>query len=80
MKTINLSSHQLSVIELLRMARNDALLVKSQDGDTFIISTADEFDSEVELLRQNHSFLAMLDEFKKEENTISFEEVERNLR
>ena len=80
MKTINLSSHQLSVIELLRMARNDALLVKSQDGDTFIISTADEFDSEVELLRQNHSFLAMLDEFKKEENAISFEEVERNLR
>ena len=73
MKTINLSSHQPSVIELLRMARNDSLLVKTQDGDTFIISTVDEFDSEVELLRKNHSFFAMLDEFKKEENTISFE-------
>jgi hypothetical protein len=80
MKTINLSSHPPSVDELLGMARNDALLVKTQDGDCFVVSLADEFTTEVELLRQNHAFLTMLDNFKKEDETIPLEEVEKKLR
>ena len=62
------------------MARNDALLVKTQDGDSFIVSLADEFTTEVELLRQNHAFLTMLDNFKKEDETIPLEEIEKKLR
>jgi hypothetical protein len=62
------------------MARNDALLVKTQDGDSFVVSLADEFTTEVELLRQNHAFLTMLDNFKKEDETIPLEEVEKKLR
>jgi hypothetical protein len=80
MKTINLSSHPPSVNELLGMAGTDALLVKTQDGHTFVISSADEFEFEVELLRQNHTFLSMLDDFKKGEDTIPLEKVEKKLR
>ncbi len=80
MKTIILSSRPPSVDKLLGMARTDALLVKTQDGETFVISSTDEFESEVELLRQNHTFLSMLDEFKKGQDTISLEEAEKMLR
>jgi len=40
----------------------------------------DEFATEVELLRRNHTFLSMLDEFKKDNQTIPLEEVEKQLR
>jgi len=55
-------------------------LSKLKDGETFVISSTDEFESEVELLRQNHTFLSMLDEFKKGQDAIPLEEVEKMLR
>jgi hypothetical protein len=80
MKTVDLSSEPLSAAELLDMARTDPLLVKTARGDSFMVSPADEFATEVELLRRNHAFLAMLDEFKEDKTTIPLEEVENKLR
>jgi hypothetical protein len=76
---VDLSSVSLSVADLLSMARTETVLVKSTAGDSFVISLADDFDAEVQLLRQNHNFLTSLDELKKEE-TIPLDEVERLLR
>jgi hypothetical protein len=80
MKTITLSSNPFSIIELFEMARQDSLLVKTVNGERFFISSADEFDNEVKLLRRNNSFLTKLDQFKQETKTIPFEQVERELR
>ena len=80
MKTVNIASQPVSAAELLEMARSDSLLVKTDKGDSFVISQADEFATEVELLRRNHTFLSMLDEFKEENETISLEKVEKELR
>jgi hypothetical protein len=79
-KTVNIASQPVSAAELLEMARSDSLLVKTDKGDSFVISQADEFATEVELLRRNHTFLSMLDEFKEENETISLEKVEKELR
>jgi hypothetical protein len=79
MKTVDLTTQALSVTDRLNIARKEAVLVKAEDGDAFVISLADDFDAEVQLLRQNHAFLAMLDEFKKEE-TIPLAEAEKLLR
>jgi len=62
------------------MAQKDTVLVTTEDGDSFVISSADDFNTEVELLRQNHTFLTMLDDFKSEEEMISLNEVEKRLR
>ena len=62
------------------MARGDSLLVKTEKGDSFVISQADEFVTEVELLRRNHAFLSMLDKLKEENATIPLDEVEKELR
>jgi hypothetical protein len=80
MKTIHLTSDIPSVVELLEMARRESVLVETQEGDFFVISTVDSFDTEVELLRRNHRFLTMLDRFKQEEETIPLEQVEQKLR
>ena len=62
------------------MAKKESLLIKTKDGESFVISSTDEFDSEVELLRKNHKFLSMLDNFKSGDETIPIDEVEKNLR
>ncbi|MDR4496990.1 MAG: hypothetical protein MRK02_03550 [Candidatus Scalindua sp.] len=80
MKTIDISSGLPSIKELLDMAKKESLLIKTKDGESFVISSTDEFDSEVELLRKNHKFLSMLDNFKSCDETIPIDEVEKNLR
>ena len=70
MKTVNVSSSSFSINELLDMAKREPLLVKTKDGESFVISPTDEFDSEVELLRRNHKFLSMLDNFKRSDESI----------
>ena len=80
MKTIDISTKKSSIFELLNMAKEESVLVKTKDGDTFVISSIDEFNSEVELLRKNHKFLSMLDSFKEENESFSIDVVEKNLR
>jgi len=80
MKTVDLSSEAISAAELLDMARRDPLLVRTTSGDSFVVSPADELAAEIELLRRNHAFLAMLDEFKEDQSTVPLKEVERKLR
>lgn len=80
MKTIDLATHPLSVNELLNSARDDCVVVKSADGETFVISAADDLSTEVELLRRNERFMALLDSWKQDRRTISLDEVEKRLR
>lgn len=80
MRRVDLSTGSMSAAELFDMARRDALLVKTNQGDSFVVSHADEFAAEVELLRHNYAFLTMLDQFKDDRDTIPLEEVEKDLR
>ena len=80
MKTIKLTAHHPSLADLLNMARQDTVLLKTPDGDSFVVSSADDLATEVELLRRNHSFLAMLDELKAKDETVPLEEAEKKLR
>ena len=68
------------VADLLGMAREESVLVTTESGESFVVSPADEFETEVELLRRNHSFLAMLDTWKAEKERIPLEEATKKLR
>ena len=80
MKTIDLGKSKLSLDEALTSARAESLLLRCANGEQFVISLADDFATEVELLRRNHAFLDFLDSCKKDETTVSLEEAERKLR
>ena len=79
MKTVDLSMGPLSASQLFDMARQDILLVKTQQGDAFFVSCADEFQTEVEILRRNHHFLNLLDRFKEDRETIPLDQVAKEL-
>ncbi|MFV1976588.1 MAG: hypothetical protein ACC651_12635 [Candidatus Scalindua sp.] len=80
MKTIDISTKNSSIKELLNMAKEESIVVKTEDGDSFVISSTDESNSEVELLRINHKFISMLDSFKGENEAFPIDLVEKNLR
>ena len=80
MKTIDLAKKKLSLDEALQSARGEPLLLKCANGEQFVVSLADDFATEVELLRRNHAFLDFLDSCKKDETSVSLEETEKRLR
>jgi hypothetical protein len=80
MKTIDLSITKISLNEVLNSARYESVLVKASDGTSFLLSFANEFSSEVELLRRNHTFFAFLDSLKMDQKMLSLEDVEERLR
>jgi len=80
MKTVKLTTPRPSLDDILRMARSDTVLLTTQQGESFVVTHADDFDTEVQLLRRNHAFLTLLDELKKDPETIPLSEAEAKLR
>jgi len=78
-RSIKLTAHPPSVADLLNMAREDVVMVTTEDGETFVVSSADDFQTEVQLRRRNHDFLATLDAWKREKEGVSLEEAEKTL-
>jgi hypothetical protein len=58
------------------MAKSEPVLINEGNGDQFLLTFTDDFASEVELLRNNHEFLAFLKERLKSNKTIPFEQIE----
>jgi hypothetical protein len=79
MKIIELDASPILLDELLEMARQEVIILKRADNERFVLSLVEEFDLEIELLRNNPEFMAYLDELFKQEATIPLEEVEKEL-
>ena len=79
MKTIDLAKTKLSLDEALRSARGESVLLRCANGEQFVVTSADDLTTEVELLRRNHAFLEFLDSCKSDETSVSLEEAEKRL-
>lgn len=79
MKTIALEDLQSSAASLLNSAQDEPVLVSLPDGTRYLISNADDLQTEVELLRRNQEFLNFLDEAREDPVRHSIEEVRRLL-
>ena len=60
MKTINLDKNAHSVDELLAIARREVVLLVSQDGTSFVLEEADDFELEVTQLGNSENFMKFL--------------------
>ena len=78
MKKIELSKSSMTLAELIALAKNDNLLIKSA-GKEFVFALIDDFDAEVESLRKSKKFLAFLDKRSKEPATISLKDARKAL-
>jgi len=79
MKIIQLEEKQVTVDELMELARNEAVVLRQADGAMFAIASVDDFEVEVELLKNNAEFMAFLKELSQEEATISLQSLREEL-
>ncbi len=78
MKTITISRRSRSVHALLRRARRENVILRSPEGDEFILAEVDDFNREIELARQNRALMKFLDVRARQTETVSSEET-RNI-
>jgi len=79
MKTVNLKKESPSIGDLLAMARENSVLLRSSDGAVFVLEEADEFDREVAELGNSARFMKFLRKRSKEKGVTSIEQFAEEL-
>ena len=79
MKTIRVSQKSRTINALLRQARRQNVIIRSPEGQEFILAEIDDFNREVELTKQNREFMKLLDARGRQTKTVSLKEAKRLL-
>ena len=79
MKEITISPAQEEISTLLECARDEDILLRTQDGSEFLLTAVDDFEQEVARTRNNKELMALLDERRKNKASIPWEEVKLEL-
>jgi hypothetical protein len=79
MKVIELGQSHPTLDEVIGQAEDEPLVLRKPNGSMFILSQVDDFDVEVELLKNNPDFVAFLRTLSQEEKTISIEDLRKEL-
>ena len=79
MKSIDLLKEKPDLPEIIDFAEREPVLIVAPNGHQFILSPADDFDAEVEALRNSPRFQAFLDERMKSQVRIPIEDIEREV-
>ena len=74
MKTITISRRARGVHTLLKRARRENVILRSPEGEEFILAEIDDFNREIELTRQNRASMKFLEARARQTETVSFEE------
>jgi len=85
MKTIDLTTHHASIEDILQLAEQQNLFVRTPDGKIFIVAEVegedaeDDFAQEVALTRQNAALRELLAERSKEPGKYTLDQVRQKL-
>src|SRR5262245_19961425 len=79
MKTIDLTNGLPSLQELLDLAREENVILRSGDGREFVLAAVDDFDREIALVRQNEELMALLDQRPHADRTYTLDEARNAL-
>lgn len=80
MKTIELLSETApSLEELLELAEQESVLLKTLDGREFILSGIDDLSQEIEQIRNNPDLMEFLAQRSQEKEKFSLEQVKQRL-
>ena len=79
MKTIKVARQSRTLIALLKRARRENVILRSPDGEEFVLAETDDFSREIELTRENKQLMKLLESRAKQKETISLEEAKRQL-
>lgn len=79
MKTIKVPKQSKTLNAMLRRARKENVILRSPEGDEFILAEIDDFNREIELTRQNKRLMRLLDSRARQKAVISLAEAKRQL-
>ena len=79
MRTVDLSTKAPTLQDLLELAGEGALILRTPDGREFVLAEADDFDKEIELVRQNQELMQFLEQRSRETKTYTLDQVREKL-
>ena len=79
MKTVNIPTQAKTVTSLLKKAQRGGLILRSPEGQEFILAEIDDFNREIELTRQNKALMKFLDARGKQTKTVGSGEMRKQL-
>ncbi len=79
MTTVELKSMAPVLQNLLKLAAEKNLLLRTPDGRLFLLAALDDFEEEIEKTRQNVELTALLDERAREGERYTVEDVRAQL-
>ncbi len=79
MKTIELTTIAPHLAELLDLASEDALILKTPEGREYVLVERDDFDAELALITQNEELMTLLEERSQEQKTYTLQQVREQL-
>jgi hypothetical protein len=77
MTLIDLAESHPTLEEVMGLAKDKVVVLRQPDGSAFAISQLDDFEVEVELLRNNTDFLSFQRQRSLEDATISLEHLRK---
>jgi len=79
MKAIDLSSAAPTLSEVLELAENENVIVRTPEGREFVVAEIDDFEKEVAAAARNPELTKLLSERSAEKARLSLDEVKRRL-
>jgi hypothetical protein len=79
MKTIDLGKEKLDLTDVIKIARQEPVLIVTPDGSEFCMAEADDFEKEVAALRNSQSFQQFLDKRSASTKTYALEDIEAEI-
>jgi hypothetical protein len=80
MKDIDLSTASLTLDEVLKLAAEHNVILRTTEGREFVLAEIDDFAREVALVRENSALMQLLDERSKEKGRFSIEQIRDKLK
>lgn len=77
MKTVEISGKSEELTALLEQAQQEDLIVRSADGNEYMLFAISDFDYEIALTRKNKKLMAFLDKRAKQAATIPLSDVKK---
>ena len=79
MKIVELTTIAPALAELLDLAGEETLIIKTAEGREFVLAEVDDFDTEIAQVRQNEELMALLVERSHEKKTYILQQVRKQL-
>jgi hypothetical protein len=79
MTVIELAQTHPTLEEVFGLAKDGVVLLRRPDGSAFALAALDDFEVEVELLRNSPDFLSFLRQLSREDASIPLEDLRKEL-